>query len=101
MRGIGEPREQETISTRYRLQILRLRRVGYPLHVPSECKPFSNSLQIINKKHESRKKYDRVSSGNKGKCEISKLFSFQRVQNKWKLSVSLENIIQCTLLPKI
>ena len=42
------------------------------------------------KKHESRKKYDRVRSSrnNKVKCKISKLFSFQRAQNKWKLSVS-------------
>ena len=32
--------------------------------------------------------YDRVrSSENKGKCNISKLFSFQKAQNKWKLSV--------------
>ena len=34
----------------HRLLILRLRRVGYPLHEPSKCKRFSNSLQIINKK---------------------------------------------------
>ena len=71
-----------------RLLILRLWRVGYPLHEPSKCKRFSNFLQIINKKSRIAKKYDRVrSNGNKGKCKTSKLFSFQRAQNKWKLSV--------------
>ena len=53
------------------LLILRLRRIGYPLHEPSKCKRFSNFLQIINKKQEFRRKYDGVrSSGNKGEFKI-------------------------------
>ena len=40
----------------HRLLILRLRRVGYPLHEPSKCKRFSNSLQMINKKTRIAKK---------------------------------------------
>ena len=78
-----------------RLLILLLWRVGYPLHEQSKFKRFSNSLQIINKKSQIVKKYDRVrSSGNKGKCKISKLFSFHWAQNKWELGVVMKQYLQ-------
>ena len=95
--------DQSTLNFHLFCRLVSLRRAAYlfcvyrgsdiPFTNHQNAKDFLTLYKSI-KNHESRKKYDRVrSSGNKGKFKISKLFSFQRAQNKWKLSVNLVFLI--------